>query len=180
MYSDVVKPGIVVFSTVSITTRAIWMISWLSGSRPVHSKSTTHQYLAFVGLYVTNRQSPSRRISLHYNFYVSVISFYHVLTMPHQESKHLTSGSHRGWVPSDGGAVFTGPDGSPNLGTGFFSVNIELSLELWSGIAGVSRFDWAFTHTIRTSPCLCSSLEGMRSGHRERNCRRPKRPKVIL
>ena len=58
--------------------------------------------------------------------------------MPHQESKHLTSGSHRGWVPSDGGVGFTGPDGSPNLGAGFVSVNIELSLELWSGIAGVS------------------------------------------
>jgi len=78
--------------------------------------------------------------------------------MPHQESKHLTSGSHRGWVPSDGGVVFTGPDGSPNLGAGFFSVNIELSLELWGGIAGVSRFDWAFTHTIRTSPCLLYTL----------------------
>ena len=47
--------GIVVFSEVSITTRAIWMLSCLSGSRPVHSKSETHQYLAFVGLYVIMR-----------------------------------------------------------------------------------------------------------------------------
>ena len=66
--ADAVRSGIIDFSTVSITTRAIWMISCLSGSRPVHSKSATHQYLAFIGLYVitvTSRQMSTANQSVH-------------------------------------------------------------------------------------------------------------------
>jgi hypothetical protein len=52
------------------------------------------------------------------------------------------SGRHRGWGTGDGGGMLTGPDGSPTHGTvGFFFGNTELSLELWTTIAGISGFD---------------------------------------
>ena len=42
----------------------------------------------------------------------------------------------------DGGGVVSGGGGGPRLGpVGFFFGNVELSLELWTVIAGISGFD---------------------------------------
>ena len=79
MYSDVVRVWLIVFSMVSITTQAIWMISCRSGSRPVHSRSVTHQYLAFVGLYVTNCKVHQIRFHWIENSDLLVVTFYLVL-----------------------------------------------------------------------------------------------------
>ena len=52
------------------------------------------------------------------------------------------SGRHRGWGTGDGGGVLAESLVKPlEWAVGFFFGNTELSLELWTVIAGISGFD---------------------------------------
>ena len=52
------------------------------------------------------------------------------------------SGRHRGWGAGDGGGVCAESLGKTlEWAVGFFFGNTELSLELWTVIAGISGFD---------------------------------------
>ena len=58
-----------------------------------------------------------------------------------QCSSPIPLGTHRGWGTGDGGGVVAGASRSYPWAIGFFFGNVELSMESWTVIAGISGLD---------------------------------------